>query len=105
MAKMNSRLLKVSCADYLTVTFEASIIYETATVSFTDLDQGREILSRFSWPKSMKHSVGQYQQVKIVQIHETNALQYFHHTVKVPNFWYFVTVFTTTKVSKWGLHQ
>jgi hypothetical protein len=26
-------------------------------VSFTDLDQGREILSRFSLPKSMKHSV------------------------------------------------
>jgi hypothetical protein len=31
----------------------------TATVSFTDLDQGREILSRFSLPKSMKHSVQQ----------------------------------------------
>jgi hypothetical protein len=28
-----------------------------STVSFTDLDQGREILSRFSLPKSMKHSV------------------------------------------------
>ncbi len=28
-----------------------------ATVSFTDLDQGREILSRFSLPKSMKYSV------------------------------------------------
>ncbi len=28
------------------------------TVSFTDLGQGREILSRFSLPKSMKHSVG-----------------------------------------------
>ncbi len=28
-----------------------------ATVSFTDLDQEREILSRFSLPKSMKHSV------------------------------------------------
>ncbi len=28
------------------------------TVSFTDLDQGREILNRFSLPKSMKHSVG-----------------------------------------------
>ncbi len=27
------------------------------TVSFTDLVQGREILSRFSLPKSMKHSV------------------------------------------------
>jgi hypothetical protein len=27
------------------------------TVSFTDLDQGREILSRISLPKSMKHSV------------------------------------------------
>ena len=27
------------------------------TVSFTDLDQGREILIRFSLPKSMKHSV------------------------------------------------
>ena len=27
------------------------------TVSFTDLDQEREILSRFSLPKSMKHSV------------------------------------------------
>ncbi len=26
-------------------------------MSFTDLDQGREILSRFSLPKSMKHSV------------------------------------------------
>jgi hypothetical protein len=30
--------------------------YTNATVSFTDLDQGREILSRFSLPKSMKHS-------------------------------------------------
>jgi hypothetical protein len=28
------------------------------TVSFTDLDQGREILNRFSLPKSMKHTVG-----------------------------------------------
>ncbi len=28
------------------------------TVSFTDLDQGREILNKFSMPKSMKHSVG-----------------------------------------------
>jgi hypothetical protein len=27
-----------------------------STVSFTDLDQGREILNRFSLPKSMKHS-------------------------------------------------
>jgi hypothetical protein len=27
------------------------------TVSFTDLDQGREIFNRFSLPKSMKHSV------------------------------------------------
>ncbi len=26
-------------------------------MSFTDLDQGREILSIFSFPKSMKHSV------------------------------------------------
>jgi hypothetical protein len=26
-------------------------------VSFTDLDQERDILSRFSLPKSMKHSV------------------------------------------------
>ncbi len=32
--------------------------FSTSTVSFTDLDQGREILSRFSLPKSMKHSVG-----------------------------------------------
>ncbi len=31
--------------------------YDIYTVSFTDLDQGREILSRFSLPKSMKHSV------------------------------------------------
>jgi hypothetical protein len=28
-----------------------------STVSFTNLDHGREILSRFSLPKSMKHSV------------------------------------------------
>jgi hypothetical protein len=28
-----------------------------STVSFTDLDQEREILSRISLPKSMKHSV------------------------------------------------
>ncbi len=31
--------------------------FKNHTVSFTDLDQGREILSRFSLPKSMKHSV------------------------------------------------
>jgi hypothetical protein len=30
---------------------------DVATVSFADLDQGREISSRFSLPKSMKHSV------------------------------------------------
>jgi hypothetical protein len=29
----------------------------TSTVCFTDLDQGSEILSRFSLPKSMKHTV------------------------------------------------
>jgi hypothetical protein len=34
--------------------------YVRYTVSFTDLDQEREILSRFSLPKSMKHSVGHY---------------------------------------------
>jgi hypothetical protein len=41
-------------------------------VSFTDLDQGREILSRFSLPKSMKHSVGltptSFWKIKIVDI-------------------------------------
>jgi hypothetical protein len=29
----------------------------TSTVCFTDLDQGIEIISRFSLPKSMKHTV------------------------------------------------
>ncbi len=32
-------------------------------MSFTDLDQGREILSRFSLPKSMKHSVARVEVV------------------------------------------
>jgi hypothetical protein len=32
---------------------------------FTDLDQGREILSRFSLPKSMKHSVDTGQGVSL----------------------------------------
>ncbi len=36
---------------------ETVTISANNTVSFTDLDQGREILSRFSLPKSMKHSV------------------------------------------------
>ncbi len=35
------------------------------TVSFTDLDQGRDILSRFSLPKSMKHSVQFVSRMKI----------------------------------------
>ncbi len=39
----------------LTNTFH--LFFPRRTVSFTDLDQGREILSRFSLPKSMKHSV------------------------------------------------
>jgi hypothetical protein len=31
---------------------------KTPTVCFTDLDQGREIVSYFRLPKSMKHTVG-----------------------------------------------
>ncbi len=44
------------------LTLDPKQIFRTTlikpTVSFTDLDQGREILSRFSLPKSMKHSAG-----------------------------------------------
>jgi hypothetical protein len=35
----------------------SELLIEITTVCFTDLDQGREILSKFSLPKSMKHTV------------------------------------------------
>jgi hypothetical protein len=43
-------------SNQLSASYLFLFIY-ASTVSFTDLDQGREILSRFSLPKSMKHSV------------------------------------------------
>ncbi len=48
-------------AVWLTQSFllSCAALFQLGTLSFTDLDQGREILSRFNLPKSMKHSVEQ----------------------------------------------
>jgi hypothetical protein len=43
-------------------------IVRLCTVSFTDLDQGREILSRFSLPKSMKHSVDDTNEMTVTRL-------------------------------------
>ncbi len=40
----------------------------TSTVCFTDLDQGGEILSKFSLPKSMKHPVPFFFSTKLVNL-------------------------------------
>ncbi len=53
------------------------------TVSFTDLDQGREILSRFSLPKSMKHSVA-LDQGFIFYEPSTRDLRSIHVPSKIP---------------------
>ncbi len=46
-------------------------LVKTSTVSFTYLDQGREILSRISLPKSMKHSVEKERDRLIISVFDT----------------------------------
>ncbi len=59
-----------------------------STVSFTDLDQGREILSRFSLPKSMKHSVlsGSRDKFALWATHKNSAPQSIRFKFSVPHF-------------------
>jgi hypothetical protein len=67
-----------------------------STVSFTDLDQGREILSRFSLPKSMKHSVLKFELFYFygltLNTSGLNVLNLIRNTVHDGKFEYFMLI-------------